>query len=251
MRRASIAGWLSLALLGSTLQLATAAVAQAVDEILPGESARVVAAPGGRVNVRSAPVIEAGNVSGQVEADGLVTIQGAQRRGSYVWYQVTTAAELTGWIRGDLLEPQDRDLPATVEAPAPAPEALPTPAAPVVTDDWSRYIPTLLQPIDACLRSLSLQPVILTRVFQVEPDMVGVRLRDPSGRRWECLITRDGNYPIRLDPLGDRIRPMPGDGDPLFIRAPGVAPSDPCLRTEEMADPASGALLGWRAYKTC
>jgi hypothetical protein len=245
MRRASIAGWLSLALLGSTLS--TAAVAQTVDEILPGESARVVAAPGSRVNVRSSPTIDPGNVSGQVDAEGLVTVQGAQRRGRYVWYQVTTAAELTGWIRGDLLEPLDRNLPAT----APAPAALPAPAPPAVTDDWTRYVPTLLQPIDACLRSLSLQPVTLTRVFQVEPDMVGVRLRDPSGRRWECLITRNGNYPIRLDPLGDRVRPMPGDGDPLFIRAPGEAPSDSCLRTEEMTDPTSGMLLGWRAYKTC
>ncbi|HNA44664.1 MAG TPA: methylmalonyl-CoA mutase family protein, partial [Solirubrobacterales bacterium] len=41
---------------------------------------------------------------------------------------------------------------------------------------------------------------------------------------------------FRYDPLGDRLRPMPGDGNPIFTRAPGPAPTDPCLDTTPLLD---------------
>jgi len=252
MRRALFAARLCLVLAAAA---PVSAGAQAVDELLPGEAARVAASPGSRVNVRSSPAVAADNVLGQVDADAAVTVQGAERRGAYVWYQVTTPTDLTGWIRGDLLAPLDRDplppvQPATPEPPAQ--QAAPEPAPPVTAaDDWTRYVPDLLRPVDACINSLSMQPVTVTRVFQVEPDMAGVRLRDPTGRRWECLISRNGNYPIRLDPLADRVRPMPGDGDPIFTRAPGTPPDDPCWSSEEIASPSGGAIIGWRSRKVC
>lgn len=247
MRRALLAARLCLALAAAAPAIAGA---QAVDELLPGEPARVTASPGSRVNVRNNAAITSDNVVGQVDADATVTVRGAERRGAYVWYQVTTPGELTGWIRGDFLAPLDRDL--AVPAPAQPPTAATQPDAPVAAaDDWTRYVPELLRPVDACTNSLSMQPVTVTRVFQVQPDMVGVRLRDPTGRRWECLISRNGNYPIRLDPLADRVRPMPGDGDPIFTRAPGTPPADPCWQSEEIASPSGGSILGWRSRKTC
>jgi hypothetical protein len=253
MRRALLAARLCLALVAVT---PVPAVAQAVGELQPGESARVAASPGSRVNVRSSPAITADNVVGQIDADAAVTVQGAERRGAYVWYRVT-AAELTGWIRGDLLAPLDREpapaqqtQPAMPEQATPPTASQPEPTA-TAAEDWTRYVPGLLRPVDACINSLSMQPVTVTRVFQVEPDMAGVRLRDPTGRRWECLISRNGNYPIRLDPLGDRVRPMPGDGDPIFTRAPGTPPSDPCWQNDEIASPTGAAIIGWRSRKVC
>ncbi len=250
MRRVLLAARLCLAL---AVVAPIPAGAQAVDELLPGEPARVAASPGSRVNIRSNAAITANNVVGQVDADATVTVQGAERRGAYVWYQVTTPADLTGWIRGDFLSPLDRDLsaPAPAQTPAPAVPSSPATSTAGAADDWTRYVPELLRPVDACSNSLSMQPVTVTRVFQVQPDMVGVRLRDPTGRRWECLISRNGNYPIRLDPLADRVRPMPGDGDPIFTRAPGTPPADPCWSSEEIASPSGGAIVGWRSRKTC
>jgi hypothetical protein len=256
MRCLSIVGWLGLTLLAAAPLPWAVALAQSAAEMQRGEAARVAAAPGSRVNVRSGPEIESGNVVGQVGADAAVTVEGAERRGAHVWYEVTTAEGLTGWIRGDLLEPLDPG-PSDEPIAPPAPASVPSPPAaapapgPAATEDWTRFVPELLHPIDACIRSLSIQEATITRVFQVEPDMVGVRLHDRTGRRWECLITRRSNYPLRLDPLGDRIRPMPGDGNPIFTRAPGEPPSDPCLKTDELKDPASGELLGWRSWKTC
>lgn len=253
MRRVLLAARLCLAL---AVVAPISAGAQAVDELLPGESARVTASPGSRVNVRSSAAVTPDNVVGQVDADATVTVQGAERRGAHIWYQVTTPGDLTGWIRGDFLAPLDRDLSAPEPEPPPTePPAADTPSQPeapvAVGDDWTRYVPELLRPVDACTNSLSMQPVVVTRVFQVPPDMVGVRLRDPTGRRWECLISRNGNYPIRLDPLGDRVRPMPGDGDPIFTRAPGAPPADPCWQNDEIASPSGGSLLGWRSRKVC
>jgi hypothetical protein len=256
MRCLSIAAWLGSILLAAAPSPWTAVLAQTAAEMQRGGAARVAAAPGSRVNVRSGPEIAPGNVVGQVGADAAVTVQAAERRGAYVWYEVMTAEGLTGWIRGDLLAPVDPGPPdepetAATPPPAPAPVPPPTPPTPASSEDWTRFVPELLHPIDACVRSLSIQEATITRVFQVEPDMVGVRLHDRTGRRWECLITRRSNYPLRLDPLGDRIRPMPGDGNPIFTRAPGEPPSDPCLKTDELKDPASGELLGWRSWKTC
>lgn len=253
MKRSALAGWLGLVLFAAALVPWSPATAQSGAEMRPDDAARVATRAGGRVNVRGGPTTR-DNVVGQVGADEAVTIQAAQRQGSYVWYEVRTAAGLTGWIRGDLLEPA---AVAPAVGVAPVAPATPVPATPTpppaaaVADDWTRYIPGLLQPVDACINSLSLQPVVVTRVFQVEPDMVGVRLRDPSHRRWECLITRDGNYPIRLDPLADRVRPMPGDGNPIFLRMPADAPVDPCLQVTQVADPVNGRVIGWRAFDTC
>lgn len=261
MKRSGLAGLLGLGLLAA-LSAPIAAMAQQV-ELHPGDAAQVTARVGGRVNMRSGPTTQRNNVTGQLDRNDQVTIRDAQRQGAYVWYRVETPAGSTGWIRGDLLEPAadgasgpEPGLPAStpaIQAPVGGPPASdsPPPAPPSAADDWTRFVPPLLQQVDACARSLSMQPVIVTRVFQVEPDMVGVRLRDPTDRRWECLIGRNGSYPIRLDPLGDRVRPMPGDGNPVFVRAPGEVPSDACSSVTQLADPADGKLLGWRVFHTC
>lgn len=255
MKRSALAGLLGLAL--AVLVLPNSAGAQQA-ELNPGDTAHVATRPGSRANMRSEPTTRRDNVTGQLDSNEQVTIRDSQRQGAYVWYQVETAAGSTGWIRGDLLE-QASGGPAEQEpAPAASPPAVQVPASgpppqtsSLATDDWTRFVPPLLRQVDACTQSLSMQPVVVTRVFQVEPDMVGVRLRDPTDRRWECLIGRDGSYPIRLDPLGDRVRPMPGDGNPVFVRSPGEAPTDSCSSVTPLADPADGKLIGWRVFHTC
>jgi hypothetical protein len=170
---------------------------------------------------------------------------------------VTTPGGLEGWVAADLLRADETAPPPAAEPaaqPAAAPEPAPPPdpvAAMPHLDDWTRMVPKLLPAIDACLSIISLPPAVVTRVFEVEPDMAGIRMRDPTGRRFECLILRRGGYPIRYDPLGDRLRPMPGDGNPIFTRAPGPPPSDPCLETTPLLDPADGHTLGWRSFKKC
>ncbi|HMR32191.1 MAG TPA: SH3 domain-containing protein [Geminicoccaceae bacterium] len=252
MKRSALAGLLGLFLLAAPD--ATNAQQAALQ---PGDTARVEAQPGSRVNMRSEPTTQRNNVTGRVGAGDQLTVRDAERQGAHVWYRVETATGETGWIRGDLLELAAREQAAD-GAPEPAAPSTPPPAAEPPAqatippaDDWTRLVPPLVRQVDACINSLSMQPVTVTRVFQVEPDMVGVRLRDPTDRRWECLIGRNGNYPIRLDPLGDRVRPMPGDGNPVFVRAPAEATADSCSIVSPLVDPADGRVVGSRIYRTC
>ncbi|MFO1071074.1 MAG: SH3 domain-containing protein [Geminicoccaceae bacterium] len=222
-----------------------------------GSPAEVAVSGGSRANLRAEPRVANGNIVGKLATGDAVTVLEATTANGRDWYRVRTTDGQEGWIAADLVRAGEAP-PAP--APEPAPQPAPTPPAepamePSVEmphlDDWTRMVPRLLPAIDACLDIVSLPPAVVTRVFEVEPDMAGIRMRDPTGRRFECLILRRGGYPIRYDPLGDRLRPMPGDGNPIFTRAPGPAPTDPCLDTTPLLDPADGHTLGWRSFKKC
>jgi hypothetical protein len=243
------------------LALLAAAPAAAQGELAPGGQAEVATRPGVSVNVRAAPRIETGNVVGRVTGGDVLRIEEASRQGAYVWYRVTTPAGLQGWIRGDLVAavaapPPEvaGGTPAPAEPaepmPAPSPAPLPAPPAPP-PDDWTRFVPDLLPAIDSCIAIMSLPPTTVTRVYELQGGLAAVRMRDPVGRRWECIINRRGGSPVRYDPLANRGHDMPGDGNPIFTRVPDQPPEDACHRNTELRDPATGELLGWRSEVLC
>jgi hypothetical protein len=246
-----------MAALGLILAAATLPLSAAAQGELPvGSPARVAARPGVAVNVRAAPRIEAGNVVGQVTAGDAIVVGESSRQGAYVWYRVSTPGGLSGWIRGDLVAAAPS--PPAMATPEPAQPATPPPVPPApvvptdsIPNDWTRLVPELLPAIDSCIQIMSLPPITVTRVYEVQGGLAAVRMRDPTGRRWECVIQRTGGYPVRYEPIADRGREMPGDGNPIFTRAPGEPPQDACHRNAEVRDPTSGMLLGWRSEVLC
>jgi hypothetical protein len=247
-------GWRS-AIAAATLLLATG---PAIAAPAAGSSVEIRAASGGNVNVRRTPEVAPANVVGRAPAGTPATVTESATRGAHTWYRLRIdTLGLEGWVRGDLVvetaAPAPADDGGATLAAVPGAARPPDAAAPPSpgSNDWTRYIPALLPAIDSCLDFVTVKPAVVTRVYELERGMAGVRLRDRPGRRWECLIARAGGTPFRQEPLADRVRPLPGDGDPIFTRAPGEPPDDPCWRNEEMVDPASGTLLGWRSYKIC
>ncbi|HET6469137.1 MAG TPA: SH3 domain-containing protein [Geminicoccaceae bacterium] len=242
--------------IGLALLLLVATPADA--QIPPGGSVRIAASTGGNVNVRRTPEVVEGNVVGRAASGTVAVVTGAEERGAHVWYRVRLdEAGLEGWVRGDLVTaigapPAVEQEPATV-APdtAPGPPVADVQRPPAAAADWTRYILPLLPAVDSCLQIVTVKPARVTRVYELKREMAGVRVEDRSGLRWECLVGRAGGTPFRYEPLGTRVRPLVGDGNPIFVRAPGEPPDDPCWRTEEVRDPATDELLGWRSYKTC
>jgi hypothetical protein len=269
MRCAALAGLTCLSVLIS--MPAPAAVAQDGATGAAGGGGRVAADT--RVNLRDAPSVDTGAVIGKLLPGDPVTIAGSTTTAGRVWYRVSTADGSEGWVAGSLIEvtaPPEAPAPEGVTAdaapakpepdpapalpkpePEPAVAAAASPAEPPLTHDWTKLIPKLLSSVDACAAVPSLQPVLITRVYEIEPNLVGVRMEDPAGRRFECLIQSTSIYPMRYEPLVAGLRPMPGDGNPSFIRIPGEPLNDECHRSDEVHDAKGETVIGWRVRDLC
>jgi SH3-like domain-containing protein len=264
MRCAAVAG---AAWLAALLSMAAPAVqAQDAARLGPGSEARVAAST--RVNLRSRPSTAAGAVIGKLLPGDLVTITESSIVDGRAWYRVELGDGEQGWVAGTLLEGVDLAAPAAApsaptelaaepsapsfRAIAPAePAEAPPETLPPLESDWTTMLPGLLESVDACAAVPSLQPVVITRVYRIEPNLVGVRMEDPSGRRTECIIQSSSIYPLRYEPLVAGLRPMPGDGNPRFIRVPGEPLNDQCHRSDEIRDARGETVIGWRVRDLC
>ena len=268
MRFAAVAGAAWLAALLS--MLAPAVRAQEAALLVPGSEARVAANT--RVNLRSRPSIASGGVIGKLLPGDLVTITESSVVDGRVWYRVVVGEGdgdgEQGWVAGNLLEGVDLAAPAAAPPDLAEPPAAPRAAAsraiapaeqaevpleplPPLENDWTVMLPELLASVDACAAVPSLQPVVITRVYRIEPNLVGVRMEDPVGRRTECIIQSSSIYPLRYEPLVAGLRPMPGDGNPRFIRVPGEPLNDQCHRSSEIRDARGETVIGWRVVDLC
>ena len=111
--------------------------------------------------------------------------------------------------------------------------------------DWSMDLAELLPAIRACLDhpETAGRPVGVTQAWPVGADLVGVRLLEPDDSRIDCIAGRDGSRVLLTEQVLKRSR-LPGERDPLFTPAPGVAPQGPCLERTRIAE-------GWLSYDVC
>ena len=244
--------------------LVTPAQAQSIEI---GGGVRVSAAPGSRVNVRTAPEVQPNNVAAVARGGDLLRVDETAERGNYTWYRVSTLAGASpayrGWIRGDLLaaaELPEQTLPQVLAetgqrppaaAPAETPEATPVPLD--MRTDWSRNLIMLYPAIEGCVRVGSAPPITVLRATPRSRGLAEVIMSDAAGRRWDCVIRQIGGTPMRYDPLSgsvflrDRIAQ-----EPFFStqeERPGLDPA--CYRFERVTDPQTDAHLGWLIYRTC
>lgn len=234
-----------------------------------GAGAAVALPADRRVNVRSAPEVQSGNIVASAAGGTLLIVQDAVERDGFPWYLVETLANATvpfrGWVRGDFLRSATLDgaaastasqgraqrdagaarAPATNEPPEPLPYAQRT--------DWSRDIIRLFPAIAGCTAVNSAPPVTVIRAVARSRGFVEVMMSDSAGRRWDCVIGEEGGTPIRYDPLSgalfirDRLAT-----EPYFMvqeQRPALDPD--CHRFERVFDPATSAHLGWLYYRTC
>lgn len=107
---------------------------------------------------------------------------------------------------------------------------------------WDDRLAEVLPAIDACL---SLQPpgAFVRLAAEEEAGRVLVRLSQ-GDTRLDCRAPRDPSAgPAVTTPAG---APLAGEGDPIFVRAPGQQPGGECYAAPEVRGP-DGALLGWLA----
>lgn len=114
------------------------------------------------------------------------------------------------------------------------------------TQRWSRGLMGYLSAIDACAREVPDAEHVT--MAQRSGGGMGVRLADPSGRRWECTTRSDGtvNAVRALDP-SDVIL---GEGDPIFVRN-DLPPNGQGCYAYEAVRYADGRLIGAFGYDTC
>ncbi len=130
---------------------------------------------------------------------------------------------------------------ATTSAPATKAPATPTAAQAPVWDlssarSWDRHLLTLMPQIDACLaKSPSTRQISFAGQYR---GAVLVRMQGET--TVDCRVA-DGLATIA--PHDDALNP-PGDGEALFVRAPGENPGGECYEAPEVRD-ANGAVLGW------
>jgi len=102
---------------------------------------------------------------------------------------------------------------------------------------WERRLVEFMPAIDAC-RAASSRQGWITYAAPMQ-DGVLVRMR---GEGVDCRV-RNGQ--AEVDVRDEALR-APGEGDALFVRAPGDQPGGQCYAAPEVRD-GEGALLGWMA----
>ena len=113
-----------------------------------------------------------------------------------------------------------------------------TPATGCAFVRWDHQLLELMPEIDRCLET-SPETRWVTYAGR-NGDEVTVRLRGDS-RFVECKITNDQMTSATLPENAPKIA---GDGEALFVRAPGENPGGECYEAPEVKS-ASGELLGW------
>ena len=108
---------------------------------------------------------------------------------------------------------------------------------------WDWRLIEMLPAIDACI-ALSPQTRIVTYAAIEDAGRVLVRLHGEGASPRDCHapLTADGAPAIILP--SDATLLIAGDGDAIFVRAPGQNPGGDCYEAPEVRA-ADGSLLGW------
>lgn len=241
-----------------------------------GGGAQVAVPSDRRVNVRSGPEVQSGNIVASASGGDILRVIEATERGAFTWYRVESlpgsAPAFQGWIRGDLLNPAtlaEAAPPAQVAPERTLPEVLadtgndnaePPPGAMVAEPvpypqrtDWSRDILRLYPAIEGCVSVNSAPPVTVLRAVARNRGLAEVIMSDSAERRWDCVISDAGGTPIRYDPLSGAVYIRDRLAKEPFFRVGEDRPrlDANCYRFERVIDPATQAHLGWLYYRTC
>jgi invasion protein IalB/uncharacterized membrane protein len=118
------------------------------------------------------------------------------------------------------------------------------------SEDWARPLLMLMPAINACLARTPGPSPYVTKAWQLNPTMAGVRTRGGDGSWFGCIASLDGSVVDRFEMLPRNDLPLPGENLTLFTPAGGTPRSGNCWEHERVLD-AAGTLLGYLSYNTC
>jgi hypothetical protein len=107
---------------------------------------------------------------------------------------------------------------------------------------WDWRLVELLPAIDACIAQ-SPQTRRITYAAAEGDGRVLVRMQGPQLAPVDCHAPLANGGPVLVAPTDSNLR-IGGDGDAIFVRAPGENPGGECYEAPEVRA-ADGALLGW------
>lgn len=119
--------------------------------------------------------------------------------------------------------------------------------------NWADRLPEMLPAIDACVARAENKPARVTIAYAEDDEkLIGVRLLDAEGGRYECKAAPAGGAVQYWGALADN-NVMQGERDPLFSRAPTAPPAsnkEGCQKNEPVKA-SDGRDLGWLTRLTC
>lgn len=113
-------------------------------------------------------------------------------------------------------------------------------------EDWSRLLPDLGASVLRCAYDGGVATDAVTKAWPMNQGLAGVRLRDSSGARFDCVIDL-GQGDIESVQAVAADDQLPGEGSPLWLPAGGTPPVLHCGRVERVLN-ADGLVTGWLHY---
>lgn len=112
--------------------------------------------------------------------------------------------------------------------------------------DWSRHLPSLATAVLRCAFDGGVATEAVTRAWPMNHGKAGVRLRDSSQARFDCVVDLGHGDIESVAPVaaGDD---LPGEGSPLWLPVGEQPPVLHCGRVERVLG-ADGLLTGWLHY---
>lgn len=105
---------------------------------------------------------------------------------------------------------------------------------------WTAWLADFLPAVTACMAASDEPAAMATQAWPVRTGVVGVHLRAPDGRRWDCVAPSQGMAVERIDALP---ADTPPEG-PVFARLSDDAPPPGC-GPASAAVSAAGGHIGW------
>lgn len=144
----------------------------------------------------------------------------------------------------------------TTKAEKPARAGLDLTALPVADlaskppEDWSRRLLELMPGIEACVLEVSGSAPHVTKAWPLDHEMIGVRLGNGEGGRFECIFDAGAGMIARFESLPGTAERLPGEHRVIFSPAAQYPMAGGCYEHERAID-ESGELVGWLSYDVC
>ena len=112
--------------------------------------------------------------------------------------------------------------------------------------DWSRQLPSLATAVMRCAFDAGVATEAVTKAWPMNRGKAGVRLRDTSQARFDCVVDLGEGDIESVAPVA-AADTLPGEGSPLWLPVGEDPPVLHCGRVERVLG-TEGLLTGWLHY---
>ena len=113
-------------------------------------------------------------------------------------------------------------------------------------EDWSRLLPSLAGAVTRCAYDGGVATEAVTKAWPMNQGKAGVRLRDSSQARFDCVVDLGQGDIESVLPVAEGDL-LPGEGSPLWLPVGEEPPVLHCGRVERVSG-EDGQVAGWLHY---